>query len=62
MNFNFAYIALRVKIMVPPPHIVYYMVKAVFVFYYKKDKAVILSWHYKMFLQIDKELSEDSEY
>ena len=38
MNFNFAYIALRVKIMVPPPHIVYYMVKAVFVFYYKKYK------------------------
>ena len=31
-------------------------------FDYKKDKAAILSWNYKMFLRIDKELSKDSEY
>ena len=33
MTFNFSYIALRVKIMAPPPHMLYFRVKAVFDFF-----------------------------
>ena len=29
-------------------------------FDYKKDNAVILSWHYKLLLRLDEELAEDS--
>ena len=29
-------------------------------FDHKKDNAAILSWHYKLFLRLDKELAEDS--
>ena len=29
-------------------------------FDYKKDKAAILSWHYSLYLRLDKELREDS--